>query len=83
MEAWKDLGKGFLRTDPILKNFFGDKSDDEEIARMRKNKGGALTLRQSSSLPAPQPERPRTTTPFFTSMSPPRPAWMPSPSRIW
>jgi len=41
MEAWKDLGKGFLRTDPILKNFFGDKNDDEEIARMRKNKGGA------------------------------------------
>jgi hypothetical protein len=39
--AWKDYGKSFLQNDPVLKNFLGPKSDDEEIARMRKTMPGS------------------------------------------
>jgi hypothetical protein len=41
LSAWKAYGKSFLQNDPILKNFLGPKSDDEEIARMRKTMPGS------------------------------------------
>ena len=55
MSAWKDYGKQFLQSDPILKNFFGGKSDEEEILSHRKTRGSSTSPDPSALFRSPSP----------------------------